>query len=387
MALELTDEQRARLTPDEAAQIDAYAQWLRGVQDNPISYIKNKPPISQDTLRRLMAKSSPNPSGENSPVEDFGEDVAAANEERDRILDDLGYDLNALEGSAASADSQDQETLSKYLEDLGQYEDPLAAGEGSGGIVSEAAGAQADARGIDAQFDALDRFKDLSSTEVTGEERFMYEQARMAEERDRRAAMDAALRDLEARGARSGGAEIAALTGAQDITSQNRLLGDLGTQANAQRRAMLATQGYGNLAGDIRDSSFREDYSRGEASDRVGMFNEGLMQDWRVFERNYAADERDRAVERAGMGRDARGDRTNRQFGRQGAVYSEKEDLANAGLGTEGDKLQGGQTYTELMLGKTASDRANAQLAEEDEDWIGKALNSNAMTSWVDDVF
>lgn len=382
----LTQEQKSRLTADEIAQLEAAEKWRQDVRaKGPMWMMNNPQPISNETYNRLAAKASPAGTATSGPVDAFGEDVGAANEERDRILDDLGYDLNALEGSAAAADSQDEATLSQYLESLGQYEDPLSAGMGSEGIDSAAAGAQADERGIEAQYDALDRLKGLSSTEATGEERFMYEQQRMAEERDRRAAMDAALRDLEARGARSGGAEIAALTGAQDITSQNRLLGGLGVQANAQRRAMAATQGYGQLAGDIRDASFQEDYSRGEAADRVGMFNEGLMQDWRMFERNYAADERDRAVERAGMGRDARGDRTNRQFGRQGAVYSEKEDLANAGLGTEGDKLQGSQTYTELMLGKDASERANAQLAEEDEDWFGKALNSNALTSWVDD--
>lgn len=356
MGLELTDEQRSRLTPDEAAQVDAYAQWLRGVQENPISYIKNKPPISQDTLRRLVAKANPSPDAPGGALEDLEEDVGISKEERDKYLDELGYDLNALEGATAAADSQDNATFGTYLDQLGQYEDPLEASEYVGDYESGG-------EGFDAQSEALDRFRDLSKTEVTGEERFMYEQQRMAEERDRRAAMDAALRDLEARGARSGGAEIAALTGAQDITSQNRLLGDLGTQANAQKRAMLGAQGFARTAGEMRG-----------AEDQVGMFNKELMNDYSTWKDEFTAGERDAAVERAGLGRDAGLSQTDRALGRKGTLYGEKEDYTQLGIGNENQTLGDSKGYTELFIGGKEADAAREELDDDDEGMFGLGL-------------
>jgi hypothetical protein len=290
-----------------------------------------------------------------TPIEAYERMLNEAYARRDKEVGELEGDLAGLEDLAGSSDQADQEALAAYLEQMGGFDQLEAAG-----YVGDAT---ADQRGIDAQLDAMGRFKELSNTGVTAEERFMYEQQRMAEERDRAAAMDAALRDLESRGARSGGAEIAALTGAQDITSQNRLLGDLGTQANAQQRAMLALQGYGDTAGQIRDSSFRE-----------SGFNKKLMSDWNMWSDDFKQGERDRAVDRAGMERAAKNDTTDRGFGRAGMIYNEKEDATGLRLGNEAARTSGAGDYTRLLMGKESSDAAAAALEEEDDWSIGDPI-------------
>lgn len=282
-------------------------------------------------------------------LEKFQAQLAGFNAERDKITGELGGELEAFSEEADRAEYSDREALAHYLSEMSGY-DPLAASEYVGDYESGG-------EGYDAQADALGRFKALTNPEVTAEEKFLQEQSRVAEERDRRSAMDAALRDLEARGARSGGAEIAALTGAQDVTSQNRLMSDLGTQANAVNRSMRALEGYGSTASDMRG-----------AEDRVGMFNSKLMNDYNVWKDDFSARERDAAVDRTGQTRDARDNVTNRMFGRQGALYNEKEDLAGMKLGVEGDKESGASSYTQLMLGDKAAQQAAAEL-KKDKSW------------------
>jgi hypothetical protein len=282
-------------------------------------------------------------------LERFQRILDGINERRDEVTGELGGELSGLEGAAQGADVSDNYALAQYLSEMSGY-DPLEASEYVGDYESGG-------EGFEAQEDALGRFKALSSPTVTAEEKFLQEQARVSEERDRRSAMDAAMRDLDARGARSGGAEIAALTGAQDITSQNRLMSDLGTQANAVNRSMRALEGYGSTASDMRG-----------ADDRVGMFNNKLMSDYNVWKDDFAARERDSAVDRTGQTRDARNDVTNRMFGRQGALYNEKEDLAGMKLGVEGDKESGASSYTQLMLGDKAAQQAAAEL-KKDKPW------------------
>jgi len=118
------------------------------------------------------------------------------------------------------------------------------------------------------QTQAADKWWGLTDTEMTAAERFIMEQARGAEERDRRAAMDAALRNLSARGQLGSGAEIGAMLGAGQTTSQNRLLSDLGAQANAIQRSQQALGMYSNLATSMRNAS--DAMSTGNADRRLG---------------------------------------------------------------------------------------------------------------------
>lgn len=295
-----------------------------------------------------------------------GKDVDAR---RDEVVGELDDDYQGLENAAGMAWEQDQAALGGLLDSLDGYEQ-LSASDYVGDYDSEAALAEADAQSIEEQRNALGKYKDLTDPTVTAKERFLMESARMQEEQDRAAAMEAALRDLEFRGARSGGAEIAALTGAQNITSQNRLLQDLGTQAGAVDRSMSALEGYGRMAGQMRDSSFNEDFSRKSAADAASEFNKGLLSDYNSWRDDFTAGERDRAVDRDTLAYDARNNTTNTIYGRQRDLYGAREGAAGLKLGVETQKEASGNDRLRLLLGKEESDKADRALEDEDDGLI-----------------
>lgn len=168
---------------------------------------------------------------------------------------------------------------------LGDYQDyleglaPIEYGDYAGDYESEAAKAYADQESRAAQYENLGRLRDLTSPEMTAQERFLMERARQGEERDQRAAREAALSSLAQRGQRSGAAELAAVLGGQQQTSQNRLLQDLGAQANAVDRAMRATELFGNQANTLSEQTFGEAYKRGQSSDAASEFNKTMRAD------------------------------------------------------------------------------------------------------------
>jgi hypothetical protein len=255
------------------------------------------------------------------------------------------------------------------------------------------------------QTQAADKWWGLSDPEITAEEKFIYEKQRLVEEQDRRASMDAALRNLSSRGMLSSGHEIGAMLGSQQQTSQNRLLGDLGAQANAiarsqnslaqysnlatnmrnasdaltagnmtrrlggmngaatqssnmrnasdamasgnMNRRLSATTGAGNLASNMRDSSFSEAYKRGEALDLAARLNQTSKQQHDQFGV-------DLGVKKAGMISDARGGATT-------AASNRASQLADAGLRTSGQQFAA-QSYIPGMQRDIASDEFNRGL-------------------------
>jgi hypothetical protein len=105
------------------------------------------------------------------------------------------------------------------------------------------------------QRQASEKLWGLTDPEMTAQERFLMEKFRQEEEHGRQAAMDAALRNLSARGQLGSGGEIGAMLGAQQTTSQNRMLQDLGAQANAVTRSQNALGLYSDLATQMRNAS------------------------------------------------------------------------------------------------------------------------------------
>lgn len=202
-----------------------------------------------------------------------------------------------LRGHVDEANLSSQATLDE-LNQLYDAQSPLGFYDQMGDLESQAAKAKADPRARSAQFSALDKLKGWTSPQVTAVERFLQEQARSAEERDQRSHRDAALRDMAARGVRSGGAEMTALLGGQAQTSQNRLLSDLGTQAGAVNRALQATGAYGDLATTLSDQTFREGYQTGAATDRVAEFNRTNSINYQRDKLAHETSERDKTVER-----------------------------------------------------------------------------------------
>lgn len=203
---------------------------------------------------------------------------------------------------------------------------------------------------------------------MTAKERFLMETARRAEERDRKAAMDAALRDMEARGVRSGGAEIAALLGAQQTTSENRMLQDLGTQAGAVDRSMLALQNYGDLSGDIRDSSFDEAHKRGTAADVMSRFNKSQKQDFNIWKDNFRQEEKNsgwgRTLDIHGAGTGA----VSRKEGRAEKKHTAYRDELATKTGFMGDDQADEMEVYKLQVGADSEEAAKKAL-EDDDKW------------------
>lgn len=131
--------------------------------------------------------------------------------------------------------------------DIAGYNDLYGVFKGSNDVHV----GQSDPAAYAASLDAQQKYKDLTTPEVTSAERFIYEQARTQQEQDDRANRAAVAADFRQRGINSAGAEVAqsALGGQQ--TSQNRLLSDLGAQAQAVQRSMQALGGYADVSTNL----------------------------------------------------------------------------------------------------------------------------------------
>lgn len=110
---------------------------------------------------------------------------------------------------------------------------------------------QADPAAYAAALDAMGKYKSLTTPQVTDAERFLYEQARQAQEQDERGNRAATLTNLRQRGMLGSGAEIGQSALASQQISQNRLLSDLGANANAVNRSMQALAGYADTSGQL----------------------------------------------------------------------------------------------------------------------------------------
>lgn len=288
-----------------------------------------------------------------------------ARAQRQQNIDDFyGEAGPAFDAAADRADAYDDGLARQMLVEYSQNYDPLEANDYVGDAKSQAAKAKADQRSINAQYGALDKLEGWTDPSVTAKERFLMETARRAEERDRKSAMDAALRDMEARGVRSGGAEIGALLGAQQTTSENRMLQDLGTMAGASERALLATQQYGDLAGDIRGQSFNESFSRGNAADQMSQFNKRLRTDYNQWEDQYRQRERDAGWDRTQDFQAAGRDTVDRQYGRQKDRYDIGRDELGFRDNASRDDQDADVDMLRIQLGKEAADEAAAALKE-----------------------
>lgn len=219
--------------------------------------------------------------------------IAAQNQ----VMASLGGWANgshALTSKAASAYANPQDVANQNMA-AGKLQD-IANGSKDVHVGQEDPEAYASAR------DALQHFTDLSNPEVTAQEKFIYEQARLRQEQDDRSTRGALMSNLRQRGMGGSGAEIGDMALASQRTSQNRLLSDLGAQSNAIGRAMTALQGQAGLSSQLnaqgnaiaasnadrqtqaqamasqayatlRAQGFSEEYSRRAAADQMAQFN------------------------------------------------------------------------------------------------------------------
>lgn len=102
------------------------------------------------------------------------------------------------------------------------------------------------------QREVMEKYKALSNPEVTAQERYLAEIARRSFEAQDRGSREAVLSDQSARGVRSGASEIASALGNQERFGQDRTLAELGLQANAVQRSMVALGGWQQSADSLR---------------------------------------------------------------------------------------------------------------------------------------
>lgn len=189
---------------------------------------------------------------------------------------------NKLSGTYAGLNASDLAANQQYQTETNPLMQALQA-RGYGPDVL------ADAEGLGAQRDVMQRYKDLSSPEMTAQERYLGEIARRNFESQDRSNREAVMQDLSQRGLQSGTLQIANNLAAQERLGQDRTLAELGMQANAVGRSMQALQGYGGQANALRS-----------ANDAINMFNKEQSQVTQRFQDQYAADEAKRVGELAG---------------------------------------------------------------------------------------
>lgn len=236
-----------------------------------------------------------------------------------------GIGGGSLDYSAAQAQLYQAQYQTAELSQMKAYEAELTLAESNGQDVSaerealnqlkaNAGGAldvtngAASPEAYDAQKQSLAKMQSLSDPAVTAQEKFLYEQQRDKEEQDQRGSRAAVMQNLRQRGMSGSGMELTDQLGSDQITSQNRLLGDLGTQATAVARAQAnlqnagqlstamvgqgnqvaqgnqtvragSAQAQGQLASDVRGQSDLMSRFNADASNSNSQFNAGQEQD------------------------------------------------------------------------------------------------------------
>jgi hypothetical protein len=273
----------------------------------------------------------------------------------------MGQAHSDLEGASSEADKSQGDAIAD-LDAFIQAHPEIAGSDYVGDLKSEAAKAHADKKSRNAQYETLDHLKGWMDPSLTAEERFMAAKLRADEERDERGAREAALRDLAARGVRSGAAEMASVLGAQGITSQNRMLGDLGALANAQKRAEWATEAFGNEANTLSEQTFNERFQTGSATDAMAKFNNQLKQDYNFEQDKLKLENQGQQFDMAKTLSGLKSDSAQQKFTRADSIAG--KDLTGAGLKVSA--LTGGTNNVldiyKVMLGQQEADKAAALL-------------------------
>lgn len=212
--------------------------------------------------------------------------------------------LSQLQGFANGSHALTSQAAQAYAnpQDVANQEMAANALQGIAGGSLNVVNGSADPQAYAAAHDALNQLSALTTPQETAAEKFILEQNRLAQEQQESASRAAIMTDMRRRGMSGSGMEIGAnaLAGAQ--TSENRLLGDLGAQAQAVDRAMTALGNYANLSSTLnsqgnqvaefnsglqaqaeqaasnayatlRAQGFSEEYARGQAADAMAQFN------------------------------------------------------------------------------------------------------------------
>ncbi len=185
----------------------------------------------------------------------------AAREEAERLRQ---QQMQGIAGARARMPSA-QDLQQNYVGP--QYEEMVQDWGGQLG-PSNAGQAQADQGAIDAQRGALAGFQEIYEGDgLTDSDRQAIRAGQMENAIGARGQRDALMQNMQERGMGGSGAMLAGLLSANNSAVVGNTLGASAINSAAQQRALQALQGAGNLGGQMRDSSFQENFKRGSALD------------------------------------------------------------------------------------------------------------------------
>jgi len=165
--------------------------------------------------------------------------------------------LQAFQSEFANLNAADQRNYMTYLQETNPQMAQLVAQGSDPSLVQN-------------QQEALGRWKDISTPQVTAQEQLLAELARRKFETGDRSSREAVMSQLAGRGLQSGGLVIAGQQAEQQQLGQDRVLAQLGLQASAVNRGMTGLQGYTDTASMLRNADdsvrqFQDQYRQSEA--------------------------------------------------------------------------------------------------------------------------
>jgi hypothetical protein len=204
----------------------------------------------------------------------FMGDIASANTQQNQNLNGLGtavndanYNQNVIvDQYMQQLNSMNEQDKTAYLQYI-QETDPLTAQ-----MIAQASNPAYVAN----QEDVVQKYKDLSTPQVTDQERYLAELARQKFESDDQGNREALMQQLAGRGLKSGGLVIAGQQQAQQQLSQDRLTAELGLNANAVQRGLQGLAGYASASSTLRNAddamkNFQDQYAQNDAVRRANL--------------------------------------------------------------------------------------------------------------------
>lgn len=240
---------------------------------------------------------------QNANLAQLGGAVSGANSQQNALL-------ATYQSQLASMNAEDRAAYSRYLQETNPLMAELIAQNSNPEYVKN-------------MEDVVSRYRDLATPQVTDQERFLAELARRKFESDDQGNREALQEQLATRGLKSGGLVIAGQQAKQQQLSQDRMLNELGLNAQAVSRGMQGLAGYSDASTALRN-----------ADDAMRQFQDVYKQNEYVRRGNLAQQRNQQSLATTGQitARDTAGYNAGSQTVRDN--YGRNLDYYNAGTET-----------------------------------------------------
>lgn len=284
---------------------DTYASQMAGYNQNQTGLF--------NTLQGQAAAAN---AQQNANLAQLGGAVSGANAQQSALL-------ATYQSQLASMNAEDRAAYSRYLQETNPLMAQLIAQNSNPEYVQN-------------MEDVVSRYRELSTPQVTDQERFLAELARRKFESDDQGNREALMEQLATRGLKSGGMVIAGQQAKQQQLSQDRMLNELGLNAQAVSRGMQGLAGYSDASTALRN-----------ADDAMRQFQDVYKQNEYVRRGNLAQQRNQQSLATTGQitARDTAGYNAGTQTVRDN--YGRNLDYYNAGTQTVNDNFGRDQSVFE----------------------------------------